>query len=264
MNKFKEFLNNTRYQSRTFFIGNVYKQKLQGVSAKFYFTSFHEMRRLRRLIEKNGDEFRIFSLFLDDAKDAKIFYDVGANIGQYSIYARNSNPGMTAVYSFEPESLNFNRLKENILLNGLSHEVHPLKIGLGNQDGEQYFRIKGALAGEGTHFVSREPTSRKIVIRSIDSLLAEGKIKPADLVKIDVEGYEYQTLLGMKNFLQTYRPKIYLECHPRKLAKLGCSAEQTLDFIKKCGYSDIQFLNNLGGKKIGRDEDYYRCATQGR
>lgn len=264
MNKFKKLVNEARYRTCTFFTGNVYKQELQGVPAKFYFTSFPEMRRLRRLVEKDGDEFRIFSLFLDDAKDAKIFYDVGANIGQYSIYARNSNPGMTAVYSFEPENLNFNRLKENITLNGLNHEVHPLKIGLGGQDGEQYFRIKGALAGEGTHFVSQEPTSRKIIIRSVDSLLAEGKIKPADLVKIDVEGYEYQALLGMKNFLQTCRPKIYLECHPRKLAKLGCSAERVIDFIRQCGYSDIQFLNNLGGKEIGRDEAYYRCAHQGR
>lgn len=261
MNKIKKIFNETRYRTFAFFAGNVYKQKFHGVPAKFYFSSFPEMRRLRRLTEKNGDEFHIFSLFLNDAKSAKIFYDIGANIGQYSIYAGNSNPGMTAVYSFEPENINYDRLKENILLNGLDNNAHPFKLGLGDRDGEQYFQIKDTIAGEGTHFVSREPTARKIKVRTIDSLLTQGEIEPADLVKIDVEGYEYQVLLGMKNFLATRHPIIYMECHPKQLAQSGYSVDHVTDFIRQCGYSDIQCLNSLGGKEIGRGEAYFRCAN---
>jgi FkbM family methyltransferase len=58
------------------------------------------------------------------------FYDVGANIGQYSLYAARIIAGICTVYAFEPEALNYAQLSKNIYLNGLSSAILPCNVAI--------------------------------------------------------------------------------------------------------------------------------------
>ena len=59
-----------------------------------------------------------------------ILFDVGANIGLYSIFA--SKQGIKKVIAFEPEALNFALLNQNIFLNNEQDRIVPLNVGLSN------------------------------------------------------------------------------------------------------------------------------------
>ena len=60
-----------------------------------------------------------------------IFYDVGANVGMYSIFA--AIVSHSKVFSFEPEANNFQTLMENIILNNLSGKIIPYPIGISDE-----------------------------------------------------------------------------------------------------------------------------------
>ena len=61
--------------------------------------------------------------------DGDVFFDVGANVGIYSLYAALRNP-KTKVYAFEPEYSNLHQLKQNILLNSLAETIFPYSLAL--------------------------------------------------------------------------------------------------------------------------------------
>ena len=71
---------------------------------------------------------------LEQAKEGGVFFDIGANVGLYSLYAANAARGLR-VYSFEPHKFNFATLLENIFLNQLEKSVHPVSLPLGDGSG---------------------------------------------------------------------------------------------------------------------------------
>ncbi|HOX00078.1 MAG TPA: FkbM family methyltransferase, partial [Deltaproteobacteria bacterium] len=67
------------------------------------------------------------------------FWDVGANVGIYSLYAAVRHPDTVKVYAFEPYPDNFVALKGNIAANGLGGAVRPVLAALGREEGFNYF-----------------------------------------------------------------------------------------------------------------------------
>ena len=67
-------------------------------------------------------------------KTGDVIYDIGANIGQYSLYPAKLLKGDCKVYAFEPEALNFAKLNYNIKLNDLSKSVLAYPIALINEN----------------------------------------------------------------------------------------------------------------------------------
>ena len=59
-----------------------------------------------------------------------IFYDVGANVGQYSLYAARFLGGNCSIYAFEPEALNYSQLNKNIYLNSLSNCILACNVAI--------------------------------------------------------------------------------------------------------------------------------------
>ena len=69
-----------------------------------------------------------------NAKEGTVFFDIGANVGLYSLYAANTARNVR-VYSFEPHKFNFGTLLENIFLNHLEQSVHPVSLPLSDTSG---------------------------------------------------------------------------------------------------------------------------------
>lgn len=149
------------------------------------------------------------------------FYDIGANIGIYSLYYAKSQNGK--VYSFEPSVFNLRQLAKNISANALSDKITIISNPLSEKMGVSSFKHSnsdegGALSAFGVDY-GDDAKPLKVSIEynllgfSLDSLLEIGAIKePPSLIKIDVDGIEHLILEGaQKTLSQNICKSVYIE-----------------------------------------------------
>jgi FkbM family methyltransferase len=151
-------------------------------------------------------------------KPGDVFYDIGANIGVFSIQAARRVEPHGKVYAFEPHSANFARLVENVICNRLQGVVVSCNIPLHSREGFAYFLYESTTPGTAngqlsailTAGDSRAPAmmSELKYATSIDRLIERGRIVPPHHVKIDIDGNELEVLQGMIRLLQSpQRPR---------------------------------------------------------
>ena len=143
-------------------------------------------------------------------KPRGVVLDIGANIGAFSVYA-----GSTAdkVYAFEPESSNYDQLVKNIQLNKKSEKIIPLKVAVGSENKKVYI-YKGRF-NKGASSALYNITDEKEVaeMRGLANLMNELGIHKVNLLKIDIEGGEYDLLYGLPKEKFEKIDKIVLEYH---------------------------------------------------
>ena len=149
---------------------------------------------------------------VEAAERPGVFLDIGANIGQHSLFMSQF---ASTVHAFEPYESVANRLKHHLALNNLNNiALHSIGLGDSN-DSLPFFEPAGSNKGVG----SFDSTSQRrgntlageLTIRRGDDYFAETGISQIDLVKIDVEGFERRVLLGMQEALRQSRPVIVCE-----------------------------------------------------
>lgn len=127
--------------------------------------------------------------------DAKIIFDVGANIGLTASLAAKRIP-QARIIAIEPSSTAYEGLCRTVAVNDFTNmtAVHAF---MSSEDKMVHFKERiGNLAASG--LASLSGGSERVVGRSIDSLAQELELPPIDLMKIDVEGYELSVLEGFK------------------------------------------------------------------
>jgi FkbM family methyltransferase len=148
-------------------------------------------------------------------------YDIGANIGIYSLYYAKSQPGN--VFSFEPSAFNLRQLAKNVSTNSLSNKITIISTPLSNKTGVSTFINSnadegGALNAFGVNYGhDGEPINKlveySVIGFSLDDLKNIGAIKePPSLIKIDVDGIEHLILSGATKTLSADTCKsVYIE-----------------------------------------------------
>ena len=177
-------------------------------------------------------EEHVLKAIEDNLGSADTFYDIGANVGVFSIMAAGRVGEAGAVHAFEPEENNLACLRRSLRQSGLANvTLHACAVGAA--DGSMTFDRRGGAfsgrlvgPGEDAHGASVE-----VKVRSIDSLIEEG-LPPPSLVKIDVEGGEGGVLEGMRRTLERHGPTVLCELHAFNLA----GVRQTLDVLTEAGY----------------------------
>ena len=155
-----------------------------------------------------------------EKKENLIFWDIGANIGLYSIYNAIKNQN-SKTYSFEPSTSNLRVLTRNISLNNLEKKIFIFPIPLTNktnlfmQMNEKEFVEGGALNtfGESYDFEGKKfyPEMKYNTLgTSIDYILKTKIIEKPDYMKIDVDGIEHIILDGAKSYLKDLKIKSVL------------------------------------------------------
>ena len=141
--------------------------------------------------------------WLDETIDAdSVFYDVGANVGVYTLYATHRFPGQVRAVCIEPEALNFARLNRNIADNGLSGKVICFPVGLGEQAGAMALTLSVLEAGRALHgdrFVTETDAAHRqgVIVEMLDGLIERADFLPRPThLKIDVDGPELNILRG--------------------------------------------------------------------
>jgi len=159
-----------------------------------------------------------------------VFIDVGAHVGKYTVIASKLVGSSGRVIAIEPHPLNYLLLLRNIYVNRCRN-VYALRICAWNLDGEVKLYISRKRSG--THSTKRNynHSGDYIVVRAmrVDSVIKSLNIKRADLMKIDVEGAEYEVLEGAEDTLDTYRPDLVIEV-------FNMNKERVFEFLRKHRY----------------------------
>lgn len=169
------------------------------------------------------------------------FIDMGANIGFMSLcFSRLCK----TVYAIEPIPAIYSSLKKNIEANNLSN-VFMYQYAISNFDGEIEFsnspKIHGNTYIQDSYQFKKINDKIRVKTITVDSFISENNIKSPLVLKIDVEGAEYDVLLGSEKTIDTLRPIIILATH-------DCHVEGVKDrcikFLEARGYT-IQQTKDL-------------------
>ncbi|MQP63746.1 FkbM family methyltransferase [Niveispirillum sp. SYP-B3756] len=174
---------------------------------------------------------------------ARVFWDVGANIGQYSWELKSLNPTMKCCL-FEPDPRNAQTISRTIATAGLT-DCQLFTFALSNQNGETIFYQDQVTGKTGSiaeparvNSYSQvqfglQPLELRVQTRRADDLLPE--LAPPDILKVDVEGAEQIVLDGAWALIARYRPALLIEIlkenAPAISARLEGFGYQLLDAV---------------------------------
>ncbi len=147
----------------------------------------------------------------EDFSRGEVFYDIGANVGGYSLLAAKLYGKDITVYSFEPAFPNFAQLCRNISLNQCQDSMVPLQIGLSDTTSVTEFNYSHLDPGSALHALGPPidqlgkaftPSMKLPVISySLDDLLSQFGLPVPNHIKIDVDGVELEILQGAGKLL---------------------------------------------------------------
>jgi FkbM family methyltransferase len=167
--------------------------------------------------------------------------DVGANVGWHTLLMARLVGEGGRVMAVEANPSVRGRLQENLRINGFVH-VEVVPCALAETERTLMFHAPAADdpdAGNG-HVVADEGTPRKDVVsvpaRSLDRVVADAALARVDLIKIDVEGYEWPVLQGAEQTVARFRPHIVFEFDVAYASRGGATAAAIADFFKRHRY----------------------------
>jgi FkbM family methyltransferase len=162
-------------------------------------------------------------LFLKLINKSTVFFDLGANIGYFSVIASKINP-LLKIYSFDPGNGAFYFLSKNVELNKCNN-IHISKVAVSNYVGEiefieltndKYPYLKYFMSGASST-VDRNynlPKQKyKVEVTTLDEFKSKHGIGSIDLLKIDTEFNEHFVLMGASSILKNDRPIIICEVY---------------------------------------------------
>lgn len=195
-------------------------------------------------------------LFFDRLRPDDCVIDVGANIGAFSLRcAKRVIEGR--VFSFEPDPDNYAHAKVNFELNAFKH-MRLIHQGLSDHEGEAELvcldphntgtnRIVGGHQGV---------AKARISLTTLDAFVAAEGLSRVDAIKVDVEGHEYQVLMGAMKTLMRFQPMILVEMSSKNLAQQGTSVQKVAQLIENLGY---KILNIDSGRWLMASEVASPC-----
>ncbi len=171
------------------------------------------------------------------------YVDIGANIGQHSLFASRVVGEAGKVIAFEPVAQIYNQFTKSVEINSIKNiEIHNLACG--EETKEMFiYMTESNMGGSSLVFGSETREKEKIQVVTADSVLKDES--HIDFIKIDVEGYEYEALLGLVETLKDHHPKIMLEYSydGYKETNLG-NDKKILDLLFSLNYSIYDIENN--------------------
>jgi len=135
-------------------------------------------------------------------REGMVFYDVGANVGYFSVIAARLVGPHGKVICFEPLPENTRRIEHNAAMNGFDN-IRAIEVALGNIDGESSFWLSEQLSWGKLASAGKQPNrtigTAAVSVRRLDAMVAEEGLAPPEVIKIDVEGAEVDALFGLED-----------------------------------------------------------------
>lgn len=183
------------------------------------------------------------AFFVSRLRSGDIVFDIGANVGWFSLVAAKHVGSTGKVHAFEPRPETAQMLKRTIAMNGLRSIVQVWEFALSDQADEIRLQWESDTNNPGHSFLAskgkRHDTlaahdSAKVISCRLDDVLPE--VAP-DIIKIDIEGAEPLALAGAKSAILRKKPVILSEIFPDQLRKVaGVTTAQFIEQLEAYGY----------------------------
>ena len=202
------------------------------------------------LFKKKEPEVRHF--FQKYLKENDIVFDVGANIGVFSLFVASLDRG-NLIFSIEPEVSNIAQLRANVLANRFEDKIKPVCAGANDRVGVSRIFLSSHEAGAAVHSVSDTELTKThlgyavvgdapVLSITLDYLSAELGVVP-NLIKVDTDGNEKKILLGAKSLLADPRLRAIIIEMPEETEQ----ARQCRLILSEAGFvqSDYPYAQTL-------------------
>ncbi|MET7932508.1 FkbM family methyltransferase [Streptomyces sp. NPDC005322] len=181
-------------------------------------------------------------------KPGDVFVDVGANIGYYSVLASRLVGDGGKVVAVEASPTFHQVLLDQARRNGCTN-VRAVNAAVSDRDELLTFILASSRNMGANSIVPYDGPAEstfEIAAQPLPDLLAEEEITRARVIKIDVEGAEGGVVRGLTPVLDRLRPdvEITIEVTPQRMSKLGDSAEELLEALKKQGFHTYRLAND--------------------
>lgn len=165
--------------------------------------------------------------FTRHLRPGSVVYDVGANVGFYTLLGSVVIGNEGSVYAFEPVPRNLEYLREHVRMNGLAN-VRVFDAAMGEAEG----RVRFSLASNPSmgHVGGGDGEEIEVRMETLDGLVAREGLGAPDLIKCDIEGAEAGFLKGARETLRAHRPAILLATHGRAVHADCCGILRDLGY----------------------------------
>lgn len=233
-----------------------YRLALRALSARGGFTTTIAGERL----QLHGDfaaqrweaiEVATYRAFAEAIAPGDVVVDVGAHIGTYAMLAARRTGAAGRVIAYEPCEETRRYLRQHLEWNHLAPRVTVREVCCGAEPGTATFFFRGGAEGMNSLVPTEGFESAPMpVVRLDDDVNALG-VTPR-LIKIDVEGAEFDVLQGAQETLRTAKPVLFVSLHPAPLAEKGLSEAAIVSWLVARGYQT---------RVIERDYEVHLIAT---
>jgi len=252
-----------------------YSKVILNKKVKFFCPSERTLGRVDSFFTKEPETLIWIDRFKSHKTKNIVFWDIGSNIGLYSIYAAIKFKKIEII-SFEPSTSNTRTLSRNISINGLYDKIKIFSLALTNKKNiisyfaETKFSEGGSLSSfDNLYNDTGDPLKENqiknkynIFGTNIDDLIKNKIVSIPDYIKIDVDGIEHLILLGAQNLLKNNKLKeLLIEVNP-----LFLKQNKTINKIMhQYGFKEDQSIKNPNtriNQTISRNIIYKRVLNK--
>jgi FkbM family methyltransferase len=176
----------------------------------------------RRILETGEWEPEETAIIRKYVRPKMTVYDIGANVGYYSLIMDKLG---ARVHAFEPTRYAADRMRANMALNQTSIILN--QVGLLSRTEERTEALESRFSGVVPSFANKEPI-RFITLDSYG--------ESPDFIKIDVDGYDFDVVLGGLETIKRSKPIVLAEFNDRQLRAKGHTAREYVDLWSSLGY----------------------------
>lgn len=174
-------------------------------------------------------------LFLNNVHEGDIVFDIGANIGWYSLNVAKEKKDVS-VFSFEPDIEVFQLLEKNVNYNKLNDKIKLNNLAVGEKEGILLFKSEEFdTLSHVTNKRTKNTTEVKCI--SLDYFVRKEKLSRVNVIKCDIEGAEYFALKGAKNTIEKFKPIILMEIVESWCNRYNYKPIVIFNFMNHFGYS---------------------------
>ena len=215
---------------------------------QFKMFAYNNNKDLSKFMLKNlnvWDGFQVERINNIFKNKKSLFIDCGCSFGSYSVPIAKLNSTDSKVIAIDASTVATRRLKENVLLNDINNiEIYNLAIG--KEEGYANFNEDLNLLPNSGSF-RFDSSGKKLRITTLDIILEQQSLDSFEVifVKMDLEGYEFDGLLGFKKNIVKYKPIILFEFSRMLLQNTTFSENAFNLFLKETSYEIKDYDNNI-------------------
>ena len=217
-----------KFFSKSKFILNFKKYK--------FYSSFNNKNlsrwMLKNLVEWDKENVKKIIFFIKKYNGS--FVDCGCNFGAYSIPIAKKFKNQN-IYAFDASKKAIYSLRQNIILNKIKN-INYFNIGIGDKKTEMHFNEEiSELKNDGSYRFTKDKKKEKIKIFKLDDIFKNKKIKLKKniIIKIDLEGFDFLALKGLKSTLKKFKVLIFIEISKMLLGNSNNFFKEFALFVKK-------------------------------